>query len=377
MFNLNIPQASTAGLFNAPYSGPGDTADAIRQGFDRGTKRAEAYRAEEVKQKVRELVKKHDITTPQGKLALVRELSESGLAEEVQKFNQDFQSRAGQVLDTPDGYQVADPAYGRAHPMEGGAGLSGGSAKPGAGAIEPQYPGGAAPGGAPETGNAPSGLGFPGGWDKPAAPQPGQGMPSHQSQKRIDETELREGFSAWRDHIAKPFGEARQFKFSAGDKNRLRSTLPKELEGHAIVEDYFRTLESEPAPRAGARGGSGLDSSGVSKNLEDVDAEIASLTSEMETAEQNKPARGDFSGQKQWHQNRFQARKRLDQLKSERRRWQSRGGSKSGSAREGAPVAVKPRGKLTDPNKAREYLGKAGGDPEKARALARKDGWAF
>jgi len=35
------------------------------------------------------------------------------------------------------------------------------------------------------------------------------------------------------------------------------------------------------------------------------------------------------------------------------------------------------KGKLTDPNIARQYLEKAGGDKEKARELAREDGWSF
>ena len=38
------------------------------------------------------------------------------------------------------------------------------------------------------------------------------------------------------------------------------------------------------------------------------------------------------------------------------------------------PVAAKP---LTDPQKAADYLKRAGGDKEKARAMARAEGWTF
>ena len=52
----------------------------------------------------------------------------------------------------------------------------------------------------------------------------------------------------------------------------------------------------------------------------------------------------------------------------------------SGRAPVGPPTArtqTKPAKKMTDINLAREYIKKAGGDKNKAREMAKADGWTF
>lgn len=384
MLNLSIPQPNMTGLFTSP-SGASGSANSAYSGYTRGRELAGNARKDVLRRKLGELVQRHDITTPQGKLALVKELSESGLGEEVMQLQKDFHSQAGQVLDTPQGYQIADPSYGRAHPMEesptkdlslrdlvrGNSGREGGALKDLVQGEPPtEIPGWAAPApqpqGLPPVGKPPSKI--PGGSRK----LPSQGLPSYQSQKQIDEQELKEGFVVWRDHIAKPFGEARGYNFSTGDINRLRGTLPKELEGSPLVDKFFQSIK--PTPLNGSPSGDDFNTSGVSRNIEDIDREISQFTQDLSALEGQKPEGYDYLGQKRWADNQTRIQRRLNQLNTERRRYQS----KVDPARIPAPGAKgSGKRKLTDPAEARKYLERAGGDKNKARELARKEGWTF
>jgi nitrous oxide reductase accessory protein NosL len=56
----------------------------------------------------------------------------------------------------------------------------------------------------------------------------------------------------------------------------------------------------------------------------------------------------------------------------------SGGAAPSPAQQQAAAPAPKTGGKkLTDPNIAKQYIAKAGGDKAKARQLAQQDGWSF
>jgi hypothetical protein len=334
---LMIPRPNLAELFQP--SDPMSSRNAVMQGVQDGQTLAAMHRQNRLRNALRELVQQHDITTPEGKRALVQALSQSGLGEEALGLHQEI-GGSNQTLNTPQGYQNYNPAYNTASPVPNG--LLGNAPPPSAG----------------QAGGAPGGIPPP----SPAGGLMGGAMQSPESAKGISEQELNLGFNLWHDHIAKPFAEARGYKFSKGDINRLRMTLPKELEGAKITSDFFRTLKPEPPPPPKPKTGnhSEFDSTGIARNLSDIDSEIAQTESDLQAA-QNQGA-GPDQGKKS-----FDLRKHLGRLKEERRRYQSRAPAARG--------ARTSKGKLTDPNTAKRYLEQAGNDPNKARELAKKDGW--
>lgn len=335
---LTIPRPNLADLFQPPD--PMSSRNAVMQGVQDGQTLAGIHRTKRLRKALRELMQKHDITTPEGKRALVQDLSESGLGDDALGLHQEI-GGSNQTLNTPQGYQNYNPAYNTASPVPNG--LLSDMPPPSAG----------------QAGGAPGAMPSP----SPAGGLLGGTMQSLSSAKGISEQELNLGFNVWHDHIAKPFAEARGYKFSKGDINRLRMTLPKELEGAKITNDFFRTLKPEPeAPKPKPKTGnhSEFDSTGIARNLSDIDSEIAQTETDLKDAQTT--GAGLDQGKKS-----FDLRKRLSRLKEERRRYQSR-------APAGA-VAKPSKGKLTDPNMAKRYLERAGNDPDKARELAKKDGW--
>jgi hypothetical protein len=308
---LLVPHPNLSDLFQPPD--PMGTRNAVMQGLQDGQTLAATFRRNKIQKSLQDMMQRHDITTPDGKRALVQELSDSGLGDEALELNKEFGGQ-NEVRDSIQGLQNVNPAYNTVEPLKGLL---------------------------------------------------GQPLQSPNSAKVIDKSvgddELKLGFNMWHDSIAQPFAEARGYKFSKGDLNRLRMTLPQQLQGSKIAEDFFRSLKPEPdsaTPKPKGSGNYGFNPGGIARNLQDIDSDITKTEATLKDVQSQGPT---LDQAKQV----FTLQKQLNRLKVERRKYQSR-----------APAGSAPsKGKLNDPNLAQRYLDQAGGDKDKARALAKADGW--
>ena len=140
----------------------------------------------------------------------------------------------------------------------------------------------------------------------------------------------------------------------------------------AYLDDarFEEARENRPPPKAGGRS-SQYDPEGLARNIEDLDGMIAETDRQFQELQASAPPNdaANFAQYRAWQNQVGRLQKQFAMLKRDRMRYQARTPPKGPSPR--------PEPKSLSSEKAREDLQRAGGDKDRARQMARTDGWAF
>jgi len=194
------------------------------------------------------------------------------------------------------------------------------------------------------------------------------------TEKTTKEKTLSESFSNWQKD-ADRFLRERANVLTDDDANLLAQSMPAEISDYGPAKSYFQRLQIRTHRPPGSPASSGrspaYNPAGVWQNIEEIDRAIAGKTTALEALTAAPPPQSqiDPAPYTNWSRQVAAAQAEIARLGQERRRYQSR-------VKPSRPTPTTQPRPLTQA-KAQEYLKRTGGDKDKARKLAKQEGWTF